>query len=104
VDNTSSGRPELTENTEERRLTAAVRSSNHQVHARLDLETHLVNESIAIRRNDRHVFKHDVIRFHKSSFSLEVLETHNFCTLLLDDFAFSFLILSDHNSLVSSDL
>jgi hypothetical protein len=31
------------------------------VHARLNLEAHVIDESIAIRRNNWHVFKHDVV-------------------------------------------
>ena len=61
VDNTTSSGPELTENTEERTLTTSVRASNHQVHARLNLKAHVIDESIAIRRNNWHIFKRDVV-------------------------------------------
>jgi len=105
VDNTSSGRPKFTENTEERRLSTSIRSRNHQVHAFADLETHTSNESVAIRRNNRNVLEDDVFRIFKGSFTLEVLEGHNFFTLLFDNLtSVAINILSYHNSLVSSGL
>ncbi len=49
VNHSSKHGPKLAQNTEERTLTATVGTCYHQVHARLDLETHLLDQSISIR-------------------------------------------------------
>jgi hypothetical protein len=49
MESTSKQRPKLTKNSKERTLTATIRTSNHKVHTRFDLEAHLFNKSISIR-------------------------------------------------------
>lgn len=107
VDNTTSGRPEFSENTEERTLTAAVGASDHQVHARFNLETHLGDESVTIGGNNWDVFEHDVVGRNKLGLSLEVLEADNLFTLFGDDLLLASLVLnfflSNHDTLVSTN-
>jgi len=108
VDGTSSGGPELSENTEERTLTAAVRASNHKVHAFLDLEAHLLDESVTIRGNNWDINELYPVANNKLGLSLEVLEADNLFSLLGDDLllASSVLnfLLSYHDTLVSANL
>jgi len=104
VNHTSNCGPELSQNTEKRTLTASVGASNHQVHALFDLEAHLSDKSISVGGNNRHIGEDDVFGLDESGFTLQVLETDNFVTLLLLTGAVSIFIGRDHNALVSTNL
>jgi len=104
VNHTSNCGPELSQNTEKRTLTASVGASDHQVHALFDLEAHLSDKSISVGGNNRHVGEDDIVGLDESGFTLQVLETDNFITLLLLTGAVSVFIGSDHNALVSTNL
>lgn len=54
-------RPELTKDSEERRLAASVRTRNKQVHAWLNLKVHLRNQLVAVWTVDRDILEDDVV-------------------------------------------
>ena len=49
VNLTASGGPELTENSEQRTLSASIRTSDHEMHAGLDLKVHFGDEAVSVR-------------------------------------------------------
>jgi len=78
------------------------------VHAFLDLEAHLLDESVTIRGNNWDINEFDPVANNKLGLSLEVLEADNLFSLLGDDLllASSVLnfLLSYHDTLVSANL
>lgn len=54
-------RPELTEDSEKRRLSASVGSADDDIHARLDFNVHRFDELVSIRSDDRQVNEFNVI-------------------------------------------
>ena len=61
VESATTDWPEPTEDSEERRLTAAVRSADDAIHSRRDLEIDFLDEHIAIGRDDRNSVEFDDI-------------------------------------------
>ena len=59
--NATLGWPQLTEDTEEGRLSTAVGTRDQQVHALLNLEVHLGDQLVAVRAVDGDVFENDVV-------------------------------------------
>jgi len=106
VDDTTSSGPEFTQNTEERTFTASVGASNHQVHAGLNPEAHLIDESITVGRDNGDILEHDVVGLDEGGLSLKVLEADNFIASLLlrGSGSFTRFFLGDHDTLVSTDL
>ena len=76
------------------------------MHAGLNPEAHLVDESITVGGDDGDILEHDVVGLDEGGLSLEVLEADNFLTSLLfgGSGAFTGGVLGDHDTLVSTDL
>ena len=60
----TSGWPQFTQDSEQRRLPATVGTCNHDVHFRTDFETHFFNEHVAVGREDWNLVEDDVFRPH----------------------------------------
>ena len=61
VNLTASGGPELSKNSEQRTLTTPIRSSDHEMHAGLDLKVHFGDQAVSVRRINWHIDKFDPV-------------------------------------------